>query len=150
MESLRPCMSMKKAVKPIDESLTTSTSRLYLHWVVVAGVVLLCAVIQSCHPSNHKKAVFTIQQPAQFLQESLAIEKAFQTVVQFYPGNKWQVLDYSQTEAPDKSRDKYLLRNRVDPNKGTVHFIDRQAGVDKVVSVQLSGDTITCEVFRSK
>lgn len=118
--------------------------------IVIVAAASIGAAVEGCRPRSGAKADYTIQQQAESLQESLAVEKALQTLVRFFPTNRWEVQAYSQTTAPDKSPDKNFLRNRKNANRGTVHFLDRQARIDKVVAVELFATNLSCEVLRSK
>jgi len=144
-------MSMTPEAKRIVESLGARRHRLCLRVRLVVGAAAFGALVKGCQPGSRETAVYAIQQPAGFLQESVAVEKALQTLDRFYPTNRWEVQAYSQTTAPDRSPDKKLLRNRKHANRGTVHFLDREAHVERVVAVELFlGTNVSCEVLRSK
>lgn len=115
----------------------------------VAGLGLLftaggCGARQPC------RSTYILAQTSPFLDDKLAFEKALETLQRLYPSDSWEPMLYSETKAPDNTHDHYLQRNMVNPNRGTVHFIDRQAGIDRVVGVELSGTQLVCEILRSK
>jgi hypothetical protein len=143
-------MSLTQEARRIAEFLGARMHQMCSRGILVVVAAAVAAVVEGCQPGSRAKADYTIQQRAEFLQESVAVEKALQTLVQFFPTNRWEVQAYSQTTAPDKSPDKNLLRNRKNANRGTVHFLDRQASIDKVVAVELLGTNLSCEVLRSK
>ncbi len=116
---------------------------------LLAGLVPLFAA-EGCRPKPSSKSTYVLPQTPPFLDDKLALEKALETLQNFHPSDSWQPMFYSDTKAPDNTQDRYLQRNRFNANRGTVHFIDRQAGIDKVVGLELSGTQLICEILASK
>jgi hypothetical protein len=118
--------------------------------VLLLMLLVACVALEGCGPKPATRSIFRIEQTLPYLTDSLALEMSRESLLRHYPEGTWEPMIYSETMAPDGSNDRYLQRNKSNPNRGTVHFIDKVGKVDQVVAVELSGTQISCELLRSK
>jgi hypothetical protein len=128
--------------------INTMNLRVVPLWVVL--LVLNGLVAMSCTRKPSAAEVVTFGQAPRFLTDEVATRCASNLLQKVYPNETWLPLTYTQTKAPDGSPDEYLLRNAVDSNSGTVHFVAVSNRLDKVVAVILHSNSVRCEIWRSK
>jgi hypothetical protein len=86
-----------------------------------------------------------------FLTEALALDKARESLVLDGLDLKdWLPHPDGRTSAPDGRADRYLSRNAVDSNRGSILFVRSDQAVVRFVDVELLNDRIICEISRGK
>ena len=96
---------------------------------------------------NH---VFELTEQPAFLTDSLAVEKARQTMtIEGFDPTEWQPKADERTTAPDGARDKFLSRNGINPNSGSILFT-RQDGAGRFVHIELDGNRVVCRSSHAK
>jgi hypothetical protein len=85
-----------------------------------------------------------------FLTEQLAMTKGTETLVLdgFSPMD-WKPWADDRTKAPDGQPDRFLLRNTINHNLGTIMY-QKDNGQVRFVSVELVGDRVICQSSRGK
>lgn len=92
--------------------------------------------------------IYTIDPKPRLLTETLALEKARETLARDgYRLEEWELTkDNSGRKAPDGTRDKYFERFSFRPHAGHVHF--RKGKTTRTYHVWLDGDRVTCVYVR--
>lgn len=85
-----------------------------------------------------------------YLTESLAKDYALMTLTNSFAHTKWTLLEHSSSEAPDGTPDRALMRRDRGANSGTLHYLKAEGRFERMVFVQLSNNTIRCEVWAPK
>jgi hypothetical protein len=108
--------------------------------VIVAMIVVIALNV------GRNSMTVTLDRRPQFLSDALAIEKAKEAMHRAGYDARWEPLGEGRTVAPDGTRDVYLLRNALNPNLGTISFLD-EGNRKRIVQIELDGDRLTCEVI---
>lgn len=94
---------------------------------------------------------FRINDPPAFLTESLALSMALEALDSDGLNSKeWAAQEDDRSKAPDGTPDRYLVRNTLNPNHGTILFVRHDKALVRYVRVELHGDVIECQVWRPK
>ena len=132
-----------------------------LTWLVVAATLPLGLLLALRWAEQRWRAgflgpsqAFTLDASPPFLTDALAVEKARETLaLNGYDLTAWKPREDRRTHAPDGSADVYLVRNSIDPNVGSVIFVDetrRATNPGRSVDVELVGNRLTCQVVYPK
>lgn len=88
--------------------------------------------------------VFQVVPKPAFLSDALALEKAKETLeLDRLNPNDWVVNGDNRTFSPDGLQDKYLVRNALDPNSGSIMFWGPNHS-RRSVDIELRGDKLFC------
>src|SRR5437667_8540932 len=112
-----------------------ATARHWIGWrgwlivivVTIIGATVLVGLVAQRLLALRMGAVhtFTLPSPPRFLSDSLAQVKARQALEnEGYNIKAWQPIQMSKSSDPDGNRDKYLNRDPVSGNGGTILFSD--------------------------
>ena len=97
---------------------------------------------------------YRVQPVPPFLSEDLAVAKARQSLARDgYDLSVWKPSRDNRSHAPDGTPDVYLVRNTLNPNDGSIVFVDtssRDQNPSRIVSVGLKGDQLECTVVTPK
>jgi hypothetical protein len=90
--------------------------------------------------------VFKVSANYEFLPDAVAVAKATEALAaQGFDTNRWKILPYAQTRAPDGTKDIYLCRHKLDEKRGTVAFTNAD-GKTRWVHMRLTNDIVICVV----
>jgi hypothetical protein len=117
---------------------------------VIWALFIVSMLITACSREIPPSTTFVLSATPPFLSEGIALQCASNFLKQVHPEAQWKALTYSSTKAPDGVSDSCLLRNHIDPSRGTIHFVAMSNRLDRVVAVSLHGNSIRCELWRSK
>lgn len=93
---------------------------------------------------------FEIKDSPMFLTETLALEKARQTLeLDGLSSSIWQPRPDGRTKSPDGRLDEFMARNANSPNRATILFTNG-TGAGRFVSVELIGGKLVCQTSMSK
>ena len=116
------------------------------------GGLLACWLLSGCVfvVERHvtPQHIYTVDPKPAFLTETLALEKARETLARDgYRAEEWE-LSISSTgrQAPDGTRDLYFDRSSFRPHAGHAHF--RKGKSTRTYHVWLDGDQVTCAYVR--
>jgi hypothetical protein len=136
-------------------------------WKAVALVgafalaLLACAALTPWWIANRFQAAFVgpvhtfeITNPPPFLTDDLAVKTARDALeLDGFNVRDWRPREDRRTVAPDGTRDEYLSRNGINPNHGSVTFVDESGATHppvRFVHVELIGSRLSCQVVRPK
>jgi hypothetical protein len=122
------------------------------NWIIgLTGCALVSMILGMLmvHRTD-KKQVFHLSAPPAFLDESLAVSLATEALENIEPDKGWTAKRYSPSQAPDGTADGALLRNKIDSNRGLVHFASASSKEEAIVIVELRGTKVLCWVKRPK
>jgi hypothetical protein len=131
-------------------------SFLILALVVFAGIVIGVRLVVNRIDRAVKDAhsgpmhVFKLASTPAFLTDEIALSKAREALsLDGYDTSAWQPGEDDRSKAPDGTPDRYLVRNTLDPNRGSIRFLDKRVD-SRYVQVELKGDRVHCQVIIPK
>jgi hypothetical protein len=137
---------------------TCSALRSPLFWIAAVVLLLVAFYLASLAVTRQierslsgPRHTFQLSSAPAFLTEELAAKKATEAMRLDGLGERWRMEPLRRTKAPDGTPDVYLYR--YDPKSGIIDFYYdpyTDPGQRRIVSVELSGSQITCEVDRGK
>lgn len=93
---------------------------------------------------------FQLRDPPEFLADEAALEKALMAMsLDGLDPAEWKPLEDGRTRAPDGRRDRHLVRNTRDPNRGFIQFA-RSDRASRMVFIELHDGRIECQVWLPK
>ena len=147
-----------------DCKLTAMAAHKWMTWktwliliiaIIVAATVLVGTIAQKLLALRMGAVhTFTLPSPPRFLSDSLAQVKARQALEnEGYNIKAWQPIQMSKSSDPDGNRDKYLNRDPVSGNGGTILFSDSaqsSAKHQRIVRVTLKANQVECQVVNAQ
>jgi hypothetical protein len=133
--------------------LSKNRLRFVVVFLIAAIVLALYWAIEHVTDSlTGPEHVFELDDAPPFLTDELALSKAAEALALDKFGNgRWEPKEDGRTISPDNKRDKYLSRNALNANQGSILFIDRLENTRaRFVSVKLDGNRIICRVTKPK
>ena len=101
-----------------------------------------------------KSHLYTLPEAPAFLSETTAMEKAKETMAaEEYDMKVWFPREDGRSKAPDGQDDVFLSRNSINPKDCTIWFYkgspsNTQDYQERIVHVELRGNTILCEIIK--
>lgn len=131
-------------------------------WLLYMCVSLLCVVVLMCMgvvlskglgQSRDLTHVYELSATPKYLSEDVALAKAIETMAaEGYDMRSWAAALDGRTTSPDGRADRYLARNGINPNRGTIVFRRNMGGQyeERAVAIELSESHLSCRVLQPR
>lgn len=142
--------------EPLSRQKCRARSPLWARWVIIVGFAIAGVYIYSGllnqalrRTSTLAFHVYELETPLPFLTEDVALALARETLQRAgFDPEAWIPVEDGRTRSPDHIPDKYLVRNTINPNSGTIRFRNAALSATRFVNVELKDKKVTCRVWR--